>query len=418
MNNPTTPLARSQPLPIMLQRYRARWLFPIDRPPIAGGVLTVRDGIIAEIAAQSDGPATDLGDVAILPALINAHTHLEFSDLAEPLGTAREPLPTWISRVVARRRSQPTEEQRQRLSREHAHTFGLAESAAAGIAAVGEIATPGWPEPVYHEASIGGVVFLELLGLAEERIEPLLQSAREHLQRPEPRATERQTLPTWPRWPSGLSPHAPYTVHPRLLAEACQLAAARQAPVAMHLAESREELELLATGRGAMREMIESLGAWRDGVIPTGIRIIDYLRPLATSPRSLVIHGNYLTDEELQFIAAQQGRMTVVYCPRTHAYFGHEPYPLAKLLAASVPTALGTDSRASNPDLDLWNEVLEVIRRHPQVAPSEVLRMAMLNAAAALGLASELGSLTPGKRFVTTTKQCSASDDPYDALLG
>ncbi|MEZ6113340.1 MAG: amidohydrolase family protein [Pirellulaceae bacterium] len=135
-------------------------------------------------------------------------------------------------------------------------------------------------------------------------------------------------------------------------------------------------------------------------------------------PRSLVIHGNYLTDDERQFIAEQQGRMTVVYCPRTHAYFGHEPYPLAKLLAAGVPTALGTDSRASNPDLDLWNEVLEVIRRHPQVAPAEVLQMATLNAATALGLASELGSLTPGKRFVTTMKQCSASDDPYDALLG
>ncbi|MEZ6113341.1 MAG: amidohydrolase family protein [Pirellulaceae bacterium] len=267
----------------MLQRYRARWLFPIDRPPIAGGVLTVRDGFIVEIAADSDEPVTDLGDVAILPALINAHTHLEFSDLAEPLGTAREPLPTWIRRVVAHRRSQPADEPQQLRSREQAHAAGLSESAAAGVAAVGEIATPGWPEPPYREAAIGGVVFLELLGLAEERLEPLLQLAREHLQRHPSQAADCPPQPAWPRWLPGLSPHAPYTVHPRLLAEACQLAAARQVPVAMHLAESREELELLANGRGAMRELLESLGAWRDQVIPAGTRIIDYLRPLATA---------------------------------------------------------------------------------------------------------------------------------------
>jgi cytosine/adenosine deaminase-related metal-dependent hydrolase len=118
---------------------------------------------------------------------------------------------------------------------------------------------------------------------------------------------------------------------------------------------------------------------------------------LATAHHALVIHGNYLATDETEFAAAQRERMTVVYCPRTHAYFGHEPYPLEKMLAAGVRVAVGTDSRASNPDLNLWSELRHIAQHHPAVRPEDILQMGTLAGAEALGLADEYGSITPGK---------------------
>ena len=150
-------------------------------------------------------------------------------------------------------------------------------------------------------------------------------------------------------------------------------------PVALHLAETREELELLQSGTGPFVPMLQSFDAWHPDVIPRGTRPLDFLRALGQAHRALVIHGNYLNSEEITFLAALAARMSLVYCPRTHAYFGHEPYPLASLLAAGVNVAVGTDSRASNPDLDLWEE-LRYLQRHfgDAVAPADVLRMATL----------------------------------------
>ena len=126
----------------------------------------------------------------------------------------------------------------------------------------------------------------------------------------------------------GISPHAPYTVHPGLLKRLVALAVEKKLPVAMHLAESREELELLATGTGPFRDLLVDRSMWDTEAIPLGSTPLDYLRTLAEAPRALVIHGNNLSDEEIGFLAAHRERMSVVYCPRTHAYFGHDPYPL------------------------------------------------------------------------------------------
>ena len=135
----------------------------------------------------------------------------------------------------------------------------------------------------------------------------------------------------------------------------------------MHLAESREELEWIHSNSGPFREILGEAGAARSR---EGQRssILDYLELLAGASRALVVHGNYLTDEELDFIAARAATMAVVYCPRTHAFFGHQPYPLARMLEMGVPVALGTDSRASNPDLSVLAEMQFVAAHHPDVS--------------------------------------------------
>jgi cytosine/adenosine deaminase-related metal-dependent hydrolase len=136
---------------------------------------------------------------------------------------------------------------------------------------------------------------------------------------------------------------------------------------------------------------------WDAGAIPRGSRPLDYLKLLAEAPRALVIHGNYLGNDEWRFLAAHCHRMSLVYCPRTHSYFAHPRYPLTQLLAAGVTVALGTDSRASNPDLDLLAEMRHVARLYAELNPQEILRMGTLAGAQALGRADEVGSITRGK---------------------
>src|SRR5205823_10181172 len=116
-------------------------------------------------------------------------------------------------------------------------------------------------------------------------------------------------------------------------------------------------------------------------------RPLDYLQTLATAHRALVIHGNYLAADEIQLLAAHRDCMSVVYCPRTHAYFGHEHYPLSQMLAAGVRVAVGTDSRASNPDLRLLAELRYIARHHPAIPRDVILRQGTLAGAEALGIA-------------------------------
>jgi cytosine/adenosine deaminase-related metal-dependent hydrolase len=171
-------------------------------------------------------------------------------------------------------------------------------------------------------------------------------------------------------------------------------------PMAMHLAESREELELLRDGTGPFRQLLEERSMWDTDAIPLGSRPLDYLMLLAEAPRTLVIHGSFLDDDELKFLAARQQRMSLVYCPRTHAHFYptvHHSYPLSRALAAGVRVALGTDSRASTHDLNLLTDLQLTALTYPEIDAQRVLRMGTLSGAEALGRDTDVGSITVGK---------------------
>jgi cytosine/adenosine deaminase-related metal-dependent hydrolase len=384
---------------------KARFVFTAEGPPIRDGVIAIEGARIAAVGQARSGDAVvDLGNAAILPGLVNAHTHLEFSDLAAPIGSPNMPFADWIRAVVAYRRSR-TEAERAAAVRQ-----GLSECSRLGTTTVGEIATAGWPVEAFATTApraVESLVFLESIGLRESRIEPALEASRLHLALA---ATRDLRL--------GLSPHAPYTVHPDLIRRLAGLSATAAVPLAMHLAESREELELLETNRGPLRDLLVELDAWDDEAIPLESTPLDYLRLLSAAWRALVIHGNYLNEDEIAFLGRRAAKLSVIYCPRTHAYFGHPPYPLAKLLQAGANVALGTDSRASNPDLDLLAEMREIAARHI-VPPEWIVEMATINGARALGLEREIGSLAPGKRADITIVHLpeSKSDEPYELLF-
>ncbi len=319
-----------------LLAYRARWVIPMARPPLANGCAAVR-GARIECVGKSvpDGAeVVDLGEVALLPGLVNPHAHLEFSDLSRPLGRAGMNFAAWIALVTSSRGNA----EQPRPAPAESIALGLAESRAAGVTTIGDIATAGWQLADRDARATHVSAFAEVITLSALRFAEALDRVRRHL--------ADATLHGL--WRGAICPHAPYTVHPELFAKLVELGAERGAPVAFHLAESSDELEMMRDSSGLLVDYLTSRGFWIPGAIPRGTRPLDYLRVLARAPRSLVIHGNLLDEEEIAFVAANRDRMSVVYCPRTHAYFDHPPHPLPKLLAAGARVALGTDGRVSN----------------------------------------------------------------------
>lgn len=394
--------------------YRARWVIPVDQPPLDGGVVTVARGRIVAVGENTSGaPARDLGEVALLPGFVNAHTHLEFSLLEKPLGQAGMGFAQWIKAVVEHRREQAkallVETDGFQRFRRRAANAGLAESRASGVVAVGDVATPGWPRECFPPEGIFATVFLELLGLDPSKEDALLTLAQSFV-----RDLQDATGAVRP----GLSPHAPYTASPNLVQNVCQLSAAERFPVAMHVAESLAELELLASHSGPLVTVLQDLNAWRPDAVPRGIRPLDYLQLLAMAHRAIVIHGSFLNDRDWQLLATHRDRMSVVYCPRTNTFLQHGRYPLAEMLAAGVRVAVGTDSRASNPDLRILEELRHIARDHRDVASEAILNVGTLASAQALGIAGDYGSITVGKLAALVVVPTPADDKaPIEAIL-
>jgi cytosine/adenosine deaminase-related metal-dependent hydrolase len=334
---------------------------------------------------------------------VNCHTHLEFSDLKKPLGKPLMPLVDWIRLVIAAR-SKTSSTSSDWLQ------VGLHEGVRSGTTLFGEIATA---EPTtYSGVRSIAVLFAEVIGFSRARAESVYEAIRKRL----------DELQHHSEGEVGISPHAPYTVSPQLVSKLVSLANERVMPIAMHIAESKEELQLLATGVGPFQELLDERSMWDAGAIPRGSRPMHYLRMLAEAPRALVIHGNYLNEDELDFLAVNAERMSLVYCPRTHAYFGHSPYPLETALQKGVRVALGTDSRASNPDLNLLGEMRHVAREFATIDPHKVLRMGTLTGAEALGRHAEVGSITPGKHanliaIPLERRRASNAEDALNSIL-
>lgn len=405
------------------QALRARLVCPVAAPPIEDAIVVIDGDRIERIGRQAptDVEVEDLGDVALMPGFINAHCHLEFSSLGRKIGRTGMPLPDWIRQVIEKR---PDDK---KIAK--AIASGLEESLQHGVTTVAEICRTETEAYKIDGLSPRLILMQESIGFSQARATSALNAAEGRLAqlstllRPSDAIGNGHAAASLSasnghasnghavngfganghdvgiranhRFRLGLSPHAPYTASPQLIRELVSVAADRGMPVAMHLAESPEELQLLTEGRGPFQKILEDRGMWDPWVIGRGSAPLDYLRMLTRAPKSLVVHGNYLDSSELAMIARQAGAMSLVYCPRTHAHFKHKRYPLPEALALNVPVCLGTDGRASNPDLSILGEMREVAIRHPSVPAETILRMGTLSGAEALGL-EDVGSIRPG----------------------
>lgn len=339
----------------------------------------------------------DLGNVAVLPGFVNAHTHLDLTGL-RGLAPPRLPLPDWLRLVIAHRRTRSPEQVEADVR------AGLAECVRTGTTLVGDISGDGGSWKVLADCGIRAVVFRELLGLPRDRAHAAEVTARAWLEEHPPTTTCRP----------GLSPHAPYSVRGELLSRAATLAREHGTPLAIHLAETAEELELVQHRRGAFVAFLQDLGVWApDGPVGSLEEVL-YTGVGRGSVSRLLVHGNYLPPDTV----LDPGD-SIVYCPRTHAAFGHPSHPFREFLRRGNRVALGTDSLASNPDLDLLEEV-RFLRRTCADVPGEVLlRMATLAGAEALGWAEVTGSLEAGKSadLVVVPLAGCEEDDPYERVL-
>jgi cytosine/adenosine deaminase-related metal-dependent hydrolase len=348
----------------------ARWVFPVDAPPLEGGTVTVDGERIRAVEPHGCRTADlDLGNVAILPGLVNAHTHLDLGGLRGRCPPSPD-FTEWL-RAVIRHRRQLTPPQVQADVR-----AGVAESLRSGTTLVGDISGDGGSWDELADAPMWAVVFRELLGLTEERAALAWEGLVRWL----------AGLPGSPTCRPGISPHAPYSVRVPLFVAATS----RGVPVAIHLAETAAELELLAERRGPFVTFLKELGVWS----PDGLaECPEHVLQLTDGPVPVLFaHGNYLRRD-----APVPANGSIVYCPRTHAAFSHPPHPFRDFLARGLRVALGTDSLASNPDLDVLAEARFLHRHYPDVPGDVLLRMATLSGAEALGWHKETGSLEPGK---------------------
>jgi cytosine/adenosine deaminase-related metal-dependent hydrolase len=363
--------------------YRAAWVIPVDSAPLSNAAVTVNKGKVVSLGRPGRSITDrDLGNVAIIPALINAHTHLEFSDFTQPVGSAGMPLPNWIAQVVNHRKNRGS------VSPAAAIHAGIDESLRMGIGAIGEIATYPRTQTDYCISSQGPAIattlFAEILGLTAQRQTECLQWAENLL----------DTLDGHSNIELGLSPHAPYSVPVPLLRRCLAMSADRNLPVAMHVAESREEIELLQTGTGPFYTALTAMGLSPREWFPAEGGIQTILNAMLAARRALIIHGNYLSCSEMDSLAGQTNA-SVVYCPRTHHFFRHDPHPILQLQRRGIRVVLGTDSRASNPDLSVWREV-QFLRDHRQDLPPEMLlRMITAEAGIAIGFPN-LGRIAVG----------------------
>lgn len=385
---------------------RARHVLPIGAEPIENGWVRIGRGKIAAIGrGQPSGRVQDLGDVIILPGLVNAHTHLEFSDVDRPLSPAGG-LPAWIERVVAIRRSRAASVADEAARLRAAVASGLEQSAAAGVTAVGEIATA--PHPMAGRVGPLVRVFRESLGLSPAAIAAARSSLLRDLDRMDSAGSR-----------TGISPHAPYSVAESLGRQMVGEAVRRRLPVMMHLAESQEEMELLASGGGPFRTLLERLGAWQSASPPRLLPVADWISLLARAPRGVVVHGTFLPEDQaaLARLARHRDRLCVAVCPRTTLALSGRLPPVEAFRAAGIRVALGTDSRASNPDLSVLAECRALVECGA-VSPREALTMATRQGAWALGFERRCGILAPGRPADLAIVQPSGRyEDPHDAAV-
>ncbi len=240
-------------------------------------------------------------------------------------------------------------------------------------------------------------MFYELLGLTQSRAEQTWKEAQEWLANHKP--TENCRL--------GLSPHAPYSVRASLFEQV----AACPVPIALHLAETLDEKQLVEQHSGSFVEFLGELGVWDESGL---VESLDHLLQIYTCQKPLLIHGNYLDPNQVL-----PGNSTVVYCPRTHAAFGHSAHPFREFLQRGIRIAIGTDSLASNPDLSILSEIRFLHRRYPDIPGLELLRMATLSGAEALEWDDITGSLIPGKSadLIVVPLSPVNSNDPYALVL-
>jgi len=372
--------------------YRAPFVVTGNGPVIADGAVLTENGLVAAVGSYAelkdvDAQLEEYDGHVITSPLVNCHAHLELSYLAGLTGDSPKPgdMTGWIRGLLAARAESPDPEIVHDAAR-----MGLARLYAGGCRAVVDIGN-------LQESSLLGegfktevLFFLELLGLCGP--------------------SEEAALATLAGIGSEVccTPHAPYSTGPALIRALKKRAGNNLFP--MHVAESAQEIEFLRTGRGPFADFLAERGVEVASFAPPGMGAVRYLESLGVlDKQTLCVHGVHVEDEEIALLALHGAAVCV--CPGSNRFMGVGRAPVHKMRAQGVPLVLGTDSLASNPQLNLWREMQVLREEHPDLPPEAVFAMASINGARLLGMENRLGRVAPGVSSSLLAVRCPAKTE-------
>jgi len=363
-------------------------VLPISAPPVEHGTVAVSDGRIAYVGPRAGAPRgadADLGEAILLPGLVNVHSHLELTMMRgflEDLDFAH-----WIMRLNAVKRAVLDRDQMLDAAR-----LGIVEGLRHGITTFADTCDSGVAFDAMVEAGVRGIMYQEVFGPDPAQCAASLEGLRRKVDALRPRVTALVHV--------GVSPHAPYTVSDALYAAVADYAMQEALPVAVHIAESEVERQLVEEGEGVFAAGLRKRDIAVGRRARSSMELLRQTRVLDTRP--LLIHCVRLDPADIELVA--QSASPVAHCPISNAKLGHGVAPLLELLAADVTVGLGSDSVASNNRMDLLAEARAAVLtqrarvgRHDALFSRDALHLATLGGARALNLDGEIGSLDVGK---------------------
>ena len=391
---------------------RSRIVLPVSQPPIEDGAVLITGNRIASIGswkhlrASKQGEAIDLGNSILLPGLVNAHCHLDYTDMAGMVPPQKS-FTDWIKLITSAKSEWNYSEFAESWLRGARMLLRTGTTTVADFEAVPELL----PE-VWTATPLRVISFLELTGVRSRR------KPRSILQE----ALERIESLSRGRCRAAVAPHAPYSTVPELLRRTAAAARRRRWPLSIHVAESTQEFEMFMNGSGEMFEWLRrNERDMSDCGVGSPVQHLERCRAL--SKNLLAVHVNFLAARDASLLARKKA--SVVHCPRSHFYFRHQKFPLRELTRARVNVCLGTDSLATvykkpkEPvELNMFDEMRSFARAHSRLPPEKILRLATLNGALALGLDRKIGRLSKGAFADLITIPFSGNAaDAYEAVL-
>jgi cytosine/adenosine deaminase-related metal-dependent hydrolase len=378
---------------------RARTVVPTTGDPIDNGAVIVNGNKIAAVGCFDDisrhhpGALLDLGESVLLPGLINAHCHLDYTVLRGKI-PPHQSFADWIRAINAEKAKLSAQDYIDSIN------AGFAEAQRFGTTTIANLTA--FPKLI---AAIKEPVrtwwFGELIDVRNpEQADEIVEEAVEHL----------SSASHW-----GLAPHAPFTASVRLYDRCEEIARRHNALLTTHLAESSDEMLMFRDGTGPTFDFLKSIGRPMDDC-GRKTPVSRFLRTRTIDDRWIIAHLNELDAGDFDLLRAAP-KFHIAHCPRSHRFFQHAPFALQRLRALGFNIALGTDSLASNSDISLFAEMRELLRKNPSVSPKEALEMATRNGAAALSQRDGLGCLAPGAYADMIALPVSAAGDVYENIV-
>ncbi len=361
--------------------HRAAWIVPVLSAPVANGAVLVKDGRILAAGAfpglKADLPAgtriADHGSAAIMPALVNAHTHLELYAFKGSITFPRNGFADWVAAFFPMRAEIGPE------AAEEAALRGHKEMHDTGTALYGDITNGALacsPAPSSYPER---VTFLELLGFNRGSVGAAMPAGID--------------MNNGGRYSTVA--HSAYSVSAAVIAGAKEISRLRALPFSIHTAEHIEEMEFLQSGTGFCRELLEKLGRWDPKWTPPRTSPVRYLDSLGVLDHlTILVHAVHLDDFDREIAA--RGKCSICFCPRSNRNMSVGRPDIEKALSCGIPACIGTDSPASNTDLDLFAEAGFVLDQYPGIRPDALVPMITAAPAKALGRHEDFGALKPG----------------------